>query len=63
MTELLPGSTAQAAIVFAETGELFGLVFVHQRSASYRGVALHDFVELAEFQVDTMVSNPAGRDR
>ena len=28
MTELLPGSSAQAAIVFAETGELFGLVFV-----------------------------------
>lgn len=63
MTELLPGSSAQAAIVFAETGELFGLVFVHQRIDHLSEVALHDLVELVEFQDDTMVCSPDRRNR
>ena len=36
----------QAAILFAETGELFGLVFVHQRVDYLAEIALHDFFEL-----------------
>ncbi|MHC4858434.1 MAG: hypothetical protein ACYTBY_11875 [Planctomycetota bacterium] len=59
----MPRSSAQAAIVFAELGELYGLVFVHQRIDHLSEVALDDLVELVECQADTMVSSPVGQNR